>query len=186
MEPDTAIESKKTFEARRRRSAVSAMLRSGYTDDEIFEIVSSRATMKNGQLGLGLTRAEMRGEMHKVYAQWASEDSERNPYDKSAAIRRLAKHIREASAAGKWTAVANMEKVLGMIQGTIEPAGGPTVNVITPSRWTDAVMVKVTTLQPDEFREIVEEQRRLNAGQPAQPVNVTEDAKVIEVSPTPE
>lgn len=183
IDPGTAIESTKAQEARRRRTVVSAMLRSGYTDDEIFEIVSQK-TLKSGATGLGLSRSEMRAEMHKAYAQWATEDSERAPYDKSAAVRRLHRHIRDASASGKFTAVANMEKVLGMIQGTVEAPGGGVQVVQTPSRWAEAVMQKITKLQPDEFRALVEEQRRLNEHLPAEPVNVTEEATVIDIPPS--
>ncbi len=187
MEENTQIETTKEIDARRRRRGIEALLRSGYTDDEIYEIACYAIDKKTGSRGLGfLNPAAVREEMYRVYAKWTSEDQERTPYDKSAAIRRLQQHIRAAATAGKFTAVSNMEKVLGMIQGTIEPPGGPIVNVITPSRWADAVMSKVTKLQPDEFREIVEEQRRLNAGKPAEPVNVTEDSRVVDIPPAPE
>ncbi|MEA3225157.1 MAG: hypothetical protein U9Q07_04340 [Planctomycetota bacterium] len=185
MDPGKEIESKKVVDARRRRMGIEALLRSGFTDDEIYEIACYKVDKKTGQRGLGFANpAAVRAEMYKVYAKWTTEDEERQPYDKSAAIRRLQKHIRVAAADKKWTAVANMEKVLGMIQGTVEQPGGQVQVAATPSRWVGAVMAKITKLAPDKFREIVEEQRRLTEGQPAEPVNVTEDATVIDIPPS--
>lgn len=182
-----AIEPRKETEARRKSKVIAQLLKTGYSDDEIFDFVSSK-TMPNGQRGLALTRAEMREEVYKVYAQWAQEDSERAPYHKSMATRRILEHIRKASRDEKWTAVANMEKVLGMIQGTLEDPSKPSHTVVIGDAWTEAVMNKALSSEPEEFRRIVEEQRRFLLAEKteSEPLKVEGEATFESVKPAQE
>ena len=164
-----AIETKKEAEQRRARIVISGLLRSGHSDEEMYELVKDEVR-ENGSRGLGLTKSQMRDIMYQIYAQWAAEDAEREPFQKSMATRRLSGHIRQAAKAGKWTAVAAMEKVLGMIQGTIDEGANIQINV--GDRFTEAAIQKVSSLSPAQYREVIEKQRRLNA------VNVTDQSEV--------
>jgi len=154
----TSLQTHTELQARRRRKVIEQMLRTGYSDDEICEAAAG-ATLPSGEPGLSMTRSEVREEMYRIYAQWASEDQERMPYSKSMAVRRLNVHIRKAAAAGKWTAVAAMEKVLGSIQGTIEQPNQITIQ--TGDRFTEAAIKRLTGMDPAEYRQIIEEQRRI-------------------------
>ena len=98
----TSLQTHAELQARRRRKVIEQMLRTGYSDDEICEAAAG-ATLPSGEPGLSMTRAEVREEMYRIYAQWASEDQERMPYSKSMAVRRLNVHIRKAAAAGRWS-----------------------------------------------------------------------------------
>lgn len=178
---EDAVEKKKTVDSRRARDAVSKMLMAGVSDETIYEVMAE-ATLTNGQRGFKYSRAQTKELVYAVFAQWAQEDEERRPYFRAMAQRRIHDHITKAATDGKWTAVANMEKVLGMVQGTLEEVG--TIGGGTSGdRWTDAALKKLTKLAPEEYRELIENQRRILATQAAENEPIKVDGKTALLPP---
>ena len=178
-----AIEQTGKVDSRRRQVFVAQLLRSGYSDDEIFELVKAKFA-KSGVRGFDMDRTQLREAIYKVYASWAQEDEDRAPYVKTMAVRRLYKHIQDASRDEKWSAVANMEKVLAMIQGTIEE---PDKRLPQGDRWADLAVAKAAQMDPEKFREIVENQRKFNEAQQSanEPLKIAGVAQVKEKAPVP-
>ena len=69
-------------ERRKMREKLSPMLASGDSDDRIYEAMKE---------AFGLSRNQYKTLKEMVFKRWASEDTERNPYLKAAARRRILK-----------------------------------------------------------------------------------------------
>lgn len=145
-------------ESRLRREVVGELLATGVSRDEIVDLLADPS--KTGLAG-PVGEVEVGHLIEEVRAEWQEEDAERSKFYKAAAIRRLNKHIMKARAAGSWQAVANLEKVLMMIQGTAEP-----IEVSQPggTRLSEALLQVLNEADPREVRRLIESERAVVAG----------------------
>jgi len=147
-------------ERRRRKEAIASLLISGQNRDRIVELMG-RETVSDGKggtrQGYGMTEAEVDRMIRIVQAEWDEEENERKRYAKATSLRRILREIEEARAAKNYSAIANLEKVLMMIQGTAEP-----VEVAQPgdNRLTDAVLRLLGESDPVSVRLLIERERR--------------------------
>lgn len=137
---------------RRQRDMVGDLVASGLSTTAIQDVM---AKPEQGALDESTVNLLVR----QVRADWDEEDAERKLHYKSAAIRRLHKHIVKAQAAGAWPAVANLEKVLMQIQGTAEPLEMP---MPVDSRLTEALLQVLGERDPRNVREMIEREKALS------------------------
>lgn len=135
--------------SRARHEVVSSLLAAGLSTNMIVE---QMAEPKNGSLTENATLAILK----KVTAEWQEEDARRRPLYKSMAIRRITRHIVKAAALESYQSVANLEKVLMMIQGTAEPTE---VVHHSGTRLQEAIMQVLNVSKPEEVREMIEAER---------------------------
>lgn len=148
-------------EFRRMREALANLMMSGYSQDRIVELMGKTGVKDDkGNIlpGYGLTEANTLKLMAQIRAEWDEEDAERRRYAKAMAERRILRAISEARSDKKHTAVANLEKVLMMIQGTAEPLE---VNVPTDGRITEALLALMGEADPVRLRELIEHERAI-------------------------
>jgi hypothetical protein len=148
-------------EMRQRREAVANLLVSGYSRDRILEVMT-QATVRDEKgkerPGFGLTEREVDRLISNVRAEWDEETTELKRYAKDAAVRRILRHINEARNTKAYGAIANLEKVLMLIQGTAEPLE---VQVPVDSRVTDALLRILGEKDPLLVREMIERERAI-------------------------
>lgn len=94
---------------RDRRAMLNKLMYSGFDRDTIYNAMAKK-------FGMGAHAVD--NLMVEVRAAWDVEDAEDARHYRSMQIRRLNGHIPKAAAAGKWTAVANLEKVYASVAGT--------------------------------------------------------------------
>jgi hypothetical protein len=133
------------------------MIYMGHPDDRIcFEL----------QRNCGLDAAAGRKLITRVLEEWGSEDIERTPHAKAAARRRILAHIASAEKAGNWGAVANFEKTLSTIEGTISDRE-PQQPI--DAKFQQAVLVVLSAQTPEEVQRIIasemERQKELGDGE---------------------
>lgn len=136
-----------TEEARHRRQMMSSALAQGFPTDAIY-------TQFNHEFGL--SEEQTRRLMREVRAQWEAEDSEEARYAAAKQRRRLWDHIREARKAGKWAAVANLEKVLASVEGTDQPT--ETALAGDGARLSDAILAILGQTKEGDVRIMIERQ----------------------------
>ena len=151
------IEKVPTDESRRRRIVLSRLLATGKPDDEIFQIMGL-TRMPDGTPGFGMSPNGVRKLISEVYATWGEEDSSRKPHLKSAARRRIYKHMEKAISDSQWSAVSNFEKTLARIEGTEEPL--ETHNTIDINI-TEAALLVLGEADPVAVRQLIESERAL-------------------------
>lgn len=106
----------------------------------------------------GMTRSAVDRYCGLVRERWAKESEQDRAQLKKMAVRRIQQHIRNATAKGQFSAVAQLERLLSDIQGTKEALE---VNVNVTSTITEAVISVVSAMTPEEQHALIEEQRRL-------------------------
>lgn len=161
---------------RDRREAVSAMLSQGVSRDKIYQVMGA-ATRPDGAPGFQMTEDGVRALIAEVFQMWSEEDAEDRPNLKAAAIRRIKRNITAAKSKGAWTAVAQLERTLMMIEGTSSPIE---VNVNGSLKISTAVAHVLNIQSEDQIRALVEEERALTAGHHVQPVTRSHRAHVVE------
>lgn len=133
---------------RERRQAMSQMLQQGVSNDVI------RATCER-QFGMTEHAVQLlRGE---VRAGWDDDDAEGARYEKAAQKRRITTHIAKAAKAGKWTAVAGLEKVYADVVGTNIHEEDKPMDV--DARLTDALLAELNAQGTKEVRIMIQTQR---------------------------
>lgn len=131
-----------------RRAAMTQALAQGVSVEAI-------QTMFVNQFGM--RREQVRDLQREVRAMWDDDDAEFARYAKGAARRRIYGHIRKASAAGKFTAVAAFEKVMADIEGTNVVQEEKPTDV--DARLTTAVLSVLGSLDTRAIRVIIEKER---------------------------
>ena len=149
----------------------------GLNDQQIFEMYCKKVTYR-GEKGLDIPRSKLRTIVFQIFMEWAQDEQERAPYLKPMAIRRILDHIRKAAQKEQWQAVASLEKVLGITQGTIEQPGVQK-NLFLGDLWTDAVMKKIGKIDPDEYRAIIEEQKKILQSDQPQTINILPESSEL-------
>lgn len=152
---------KRDGEFRRMREALASLMVSGYSRDRIVELMGKKeiADGKGGvHPGYGLTEANVDRLIRQVQSEWDEEDAERKRYAKAMAERRILREISEARTDKSHTALANLEKVLMMIQGTAEPLE---VSVPTDGRISEALLRLLGEADPALVRELIERERAI-------------------------
>lgn len=137
-----------TTDARERRRLMSVALAQGIPMDSIYEQFSVTYGMSEGATKRLVT---------EVRAAWDDEDSEDLRYAKHAARRRLRQQIREAAKDRKWTAVANLEKVLCSVEGTHREEDETPTDI--DARLSDALLHELKLKDTKEVRIMIERQR---------------------------
>jgi hypothetical protein len=94
----------------------------------------------------------------EVLKEWGRIEDERRPYHRTAQIRRLQSHIAAARAKNAWSAVANLERLLAQILGTLEPLE---VRVKADVVVKESLELAVSSLSHDQIRELANRQREL-------------------------
>ena len=161
-------------ERRKRRETLSRLMASGMSDDRIMQAMTA-VTIKgpDGEPvpGFGMTENAVEKMMDEIFEGWADEDRRRNSHLKAAARRRIYDHIDRAGRAGKWTAVAALEKTLSTIEGTIETTDLPVDN---DRRVADSLLVVLGNMNTGDIRRLIEKERNLlNEGPPSLPGGTT-------------
>lgn len=135
---------------RERRAVTSGMLAQGAGADAIVTALGSKYAMSPRQAQDLVT---------EVRAMWDDEDAEAARYARGAARRRLMQSIREANKDRKFTAVANLEKVLADVEGTNAKEEEQPIDV--DSRLTEAVLHQLQLEDTKGLRIIIESQRSI-------------------------
>lgn len=135
---------------RQRRVVMSAFIQAGTSRDQIIMHFAKQFRMSE-QAILNL-RAE-------VVAIWADEDREAIQTSRGAARRRILGHIHRAAKAGKWSAVAALEKVLSEVEGTQAPE--PAKNDASEMTEAEMVLRRLGMRNQDELQVMVERERIL-------------------------
>jgi hypothetical protein len=94
----------------------------------------------------------------EVLKEWGRIEDERRPHHRIAQIRRLQSHIAAARSDKKWAAVANLERLLAQILGTLEPLE---VRVKADVVVKESLELAVSSLTHDQIRELANRQREL-------------------------
>jgi len=149
-------------ELRLRRRVMADLLARGRSRDEIMEqMTRTEIVDEKGKTrpGFGMTEREVDRLIVSVRAEWDEEETEQKRYARAAAVRRLLSEINQARSERSYNAVANLEKVLMMVQGTAEP-----IEVATPTdgRITDALLRVLGELDPVAVRELIERERAVD------------------------
>ena len=135
-------------QARERRALMTAALANGISRDAIVQQFENKYGMNPDSVG---------ALMADVRAMWDDEDAEAARYAKGAARRRITGHIREASKDRKFTAVANLEKVLADVEGT--NVNDDELPADLNSRLSDAVLHILGAAETKDVRIMIESQR---------------------------
>lgn len=161
-------------EMRRRREAVANLLMSGYSRDRIVDTMTLAEIVdeKTGKTrpGFGLTEREVDRLIDHVRTVWKEEGEVEKEHAKAATIKRIHREINEARQIKAYGAIANLEKVLMMVQGTAEPLEGPAAPV--DSRVTDALLTILNERDPVHVREMIRQEMAIEkvSGGAATPV----------------
>jgi len=131
-------------EATERRVYLAKMLASQYDQQEIYTFMAERFKMN----AAAVDRMEL-----AIYEAWDLEDSKRSRHMKTAAVRRLHGHVRSATKAGNWAAVANFERILANMLGLNAPLEVRSQSTVTHA---SAAMVLMEKLTPAQRRELLE------------------------------
>lgn len=139
-------------QARERRAAMSAAMMQGASRDAIMATFTTKFNMSEDAVS---------ALMREVSQVWAEEDADAVRTSRGAARRRIMGHIHSASKAGKWTAVASLEKVLSEVEGTVAPDaaahGGDDAHI----RMMEAVMTQLALTDPLQMRVLIDKERVL-------------------------
>lgn len=141
-------------EQRERRETMARMLAAGASNDAQ-EKAMAAATKPDGTPGFKMTARAVKYLRDEVYAQWREQDAERAPHTKAAATRRIKRDIARASAKHSYSAVAQMERNLMMIEGTAEPIK---VEVSGLERVSVAVQQVLNVQSPEALLALVAEE----------------------------
>ena len=136
------------IETRERRALMTAALANGIARDAIIFQFTNKYSMSERAVG---------DLMAEVRAMWDDEDAESARYARGAARRRIGGHLREASKDRKWTAVANLEKVLAEIEGTNVTDEEKPVDV--DARLSEAILAVLGATDTKDVRIMIERQR---------------------------
>jgi hypothetical protein len=158
-------------EQRERRATLKNMLITGADTEEIHERMAEEYNMHPAQVD---------ALKQKMWAQMACNDSERMPFLKGLARRRIYEEIDSAKLANQFNAVASLEKTLAAIEGTLE-----TEKTAQPSedRMLQAVLSVIGDMKQEDITRIVMvEMKRSGAKMDSEPrilpaidIEVTED-----------
>lgn len=107
-------------EQRDRRETLSQLLSTGLSKDRILQTMTA-GTKPDGTPGFAMTPGAVNELIGEVYQSWRDEDADGRPHKKAAATRRIKRTIARANAKGAFTASAQLERTLMMIEGTAEP-----------------------------------------------------------------
>lgn len=135
---------------RERRALMSGMLAQGAGRDAITAAFGKK---------FGMTDEAVRVLIDEVRAMWDDEDADHARYARSAARRRLHQSIREANKDRKFTAVANLEKVLADVEGTNVNEEDQPIDV--DSRLSDALLHMLQQEDTKGVRLIIERERAI-------------------------
>lgn len=127
--------------ARKRRQAMAVAMTAGAGRDAIFAVF----TDPTGDFKM--SEQQVVELQREVRLQWADEDRENQGTVRAATTRRLLRSIEKAGNAGRWAAVAALEKVLADVQGTSVPE--PPVDV--DQRLRAAVWAVLEDIPPEEL-----------------------------------
>ncbi len=142
-------------EQRDRRETLSQLLSTGISKDRILQTMTS-VTKPDGSPGFGMTARAIEELISEVYQSWRDEDAAGRPHKKAAATRRIKRTIARANAKGAFTAAAQLERTLMMIEGTAEPLKVEVSGVDKVS----LALVQVLNIQsPEQLDELVAEGR---------------------------
>jgi hypothetical protein len=142
--PRTTVTAK---EAKARRAAMTDLICNGVSNDELIELMQNNFP--------GITTGEIDRIKEKVRASLLTEHDENAPLFKPAAIRRIHKHIVQASSAKQWGAVANLEAQLSKIQGTESVSE---THITVDARLQQATLQVLGTMSAAEVQELVSEE----------------------------
>lgn len=135
-------------EQRERRATMSAALAAGASTDQLIASFSKQ---------YGMTEAATRTLLREVRAMWDDDDAEASKYERQAQKRRLLGHIQKASKAGKFTAVANLEKEYSAVAGTNRHEDDDPVDV--DSRLTDAILAEIGAMDTKQVRIMIQDEK---------------------------
>jgi hypothetical protein len=136
-------------ESAERRVFMAKLLMGQYESDEIYSFMETKFKMDQK----AVNRLEL-----QIYKIWEGEDTKRAKYWKSAARRRILKHIRDAASDGNWPSVMAGEKILTGIEGTNAPIEIRTHAKVEHSH---AVLNLIGQLSEDEVRALAQSERAL-------------------------
>lgn len=142
-------------EQRDRRESLANLLSAGVSRDVMMKTMTG-ATKPDGSPGFGMTEGAVKQLIAEVYQTWREEDAEDRPHKKSAAVRRIKRTITRAVAKSAFTAVANLERTLMMIEGTAEPLK---VEVSGVENVSVALLRVLNVQSPEQLEELVAGER---------------------------
>lgn len=135
-------------EQRERRGTMSAALAAGANSDQLIASFAKQ---------YGMTETGTRNLMREVRAMWDDDDSESSKYKRSAQERRLLNHIQKAVKAGKFTAVANLEKEYTSVSGTGIHEDDKPIDV--DSRLTEAILKEIGAMDTQSVRIMIQDEK---------------------------
>jgi len=141
-----------TLEERRKRTeAIESLLVNG---------VGLARLERIGRETFGMNKAAVALYVKRIRERWAEESRAERPHNKAQQVRRIYGHIAEARRDKNWSAVAQFEKLLAQVLGTMEPVE---INVNIDATVTEAALHVVANLTPERRTAMIEEQRALRA-----------------------
>lgn len=126
----------------KRRQALSALLAGGVPREEMDQLMARDH---------GMTVHAVSALLSQVVKGWADEELERRPQWKRAAMRRMHGHIAAARGAKNWSAVAQLERLLAQMQGTLEPLE---INVNLDATVRESVINVVAMATPERIDQL--------------------------------
>lgn len=144
-------------EQRDRRETLSQLLSAGISKDRILQTMTA-ATKPDGSKGFAMTESAVEELTAEVYQSWRDEDATGRPHKKAAATRRIKRTLARATAKGAFTAAAQLERTLMMIEGTAEPLK---VEVSGVEKVSNALIQVLNVQSPEQLDELVAEGRQL-------------------------
>lgn len=130
-----------------RRRTLDLLMMNGADRDQLIEAMRQKHNMSPAAT-LALCRV--------VLSEWVEEEKERRPINKQSQVKRLHRHIIKASAKDNWNAVANLEKVMMMVQGNAEPLA---VSVSGGQQLNQAVLAVIGNLEPAQLAQLIAQER---------------------------
>lgn len=160
-------------EAKQRAIVMDKLLQKGKSDIEIEEVMAKQFEMEPTS-----TQHLMSKRLQAANLEYAA----RNPYMRATTIRRIYEHIDSAKKDRRWGDIANLEKVLAGVSGTmIDPK-----EQASPSdqRLNEATLRILNESDPKEIMAIIDRQRVYILGDKKtdltkEIINITEDSKCL-------
>jgi len=141
-----------------RKAVASALLANGAAHSSIRLELAKR---------FGMTNKATDRLVQTIFDEWRETDAARAEHQRSAQIRRLQSHIVAAREAGKYAAVATLERLLADILGTLEPIR---VEVSASVQVQQSVLHVLSSMNAEQIRQLANRQREILALPAAQAV----------------
>lgn len=144
---------------KKRRATIGALLANCLSERDIV------AACLDPKAELGFARAsQVRRAIVAMKDEWAQQDVEQQGRNKAAATRRVLTHIQRAVAEKKWAPVAQFERLLAELQGTLEPIR---IEVDVTQAQRAALAGAIAAMNPEQVIALAQLRREIAAAERA-------------------